>query len=378
MVFSEEEMYGEGDVVERDGLVFECKEGGTAPHCGQAGYEPGTGQVWDTAWTILGSCTGTIAPTVAVTIEKWEREGCPEEYAPSPTTYADASLVSLNGVVYQCKPHPDTGFCNIHSPDSDYGYLGWVTLGSCAGTLAPTNIPTASPSYFPTSSPTYPEWEKGGCPEAFDESLTTMYTEGQVVASNGVVYECKIYPQTARCNQDGWQPGMGDFWTEAWEVLGSCDGTITPTSMPTRQLLPLWDEEGCPNEYDAAIATTYEEGSVVSAYGLRVFECKPWPDAGFCKLYGPEEENGELGWTVIGGCTGTIAPTIAPTEQDFSGCSTPEYSAGATYEEGDEVHVGGDVYECKPFPFSLWCSNPGYIPGTPTGAEAWSSTGQSC
>ena len=42
---------------------------------------------------------------MAVTIEQWDLVGCPEEYAPSPMTYEDASLVSLNGVVYQCKPH---------------------------------------------------------------------------------------------------------------------------------------------------------------------------------------------------------------------------------------------------------------------------------
>jgi hypothetical protein len=369
--------YEGGDVVEVNGLVFECKDGGTAPHCGQAGYYPGTGQFWDIAWTILGSCTGTIAPTVAVTIEQWDLVGCPEEYAPSPMTYEDASLVSLNGVVYQCKPHPDTGFCNIHSPDSEYGYLGWNTLGSCTGTLAPSDSPTSSPTSNPTTSPTHPIWEKVGCPEAFDDSLATTYSEAQVVENNGVVYECKPWPQTARCNQNGWQPGTGDFWEEAWVVLGSCEGTIAPTGSPTRELLPLWANSGCPDEYDSSIA--YDAGAVVSAYGLRVFECKPWPDTGFCQMFGPEDEvNGSLGWTTVGGCQGTLSPTDAPTTPDFSGCAFPEYNPATTYEAGDQVHANGDVYECKPMPFALWCSNPGYVPGTPTGADAWADINQTC
>ena len=102
----------------------------------------------------------SVAPTPAVTIEKWENVGCPEDYDGS-ATYDANSIVALTGVVYQCKPHvscfrvatliillilsltlrlfnaktqPDTGFCKMHNPDSEWGYLGWKTLGSCTGT----------------------------------------------------------------------------------------------------------------------------------------------------------------------------------------------------------------------------------------------------
>ena len=45
-----------------------------------------------------------VAPTIAVTMERWEGIGCPEEYI-SEEPYSEGSTVSLNGVVYQCKPH---------------------------------------------------------------------------------------------------------------------------------------------------------------------------------------------------------------------------------------------------------------------------------
>ena len=122
-------------------------------------------------------------------------------------------------IIYE---QPDTGFCNIHSPDSEYGYLGWNTLGSCTGTLAPSNSPTSSPTSNPTTSPTHPIWEKVGCPEAFD--INTSVTMGDVVAVDGVVYECTS-AFTGRCNQAGWEPGTGDSWETVWSVLGSCEGT---------------------------------------------------------------------------------------------------------------------------------------------------------
>ena len=57
--------YGTDEAVARAGTVYGC---GVEPgRCNQAGYEPGTGQEWDTAWTVLGSCTGTSEfPSVCI------------------------------------------------------------------------------------------------------------------------------------------------------------------------------------------------------------------------------------------------------------------------------------------------------------------------
>jgi hypothetical protein len=79
---------------------------------------------------------------------------------------------------------------------------------------------------------------------------------------------------------------------------------VGPTSSPTREALPAWEKTGCPEEYVAN--KSYDAGEVASAYGSQVFECKPWPDQGYCQLFSPEDEvNGAMGWTLIGGCGGT-------------------------------------------------------------------------
>ena len=41
---------------------------------------------------------------------------------------------------------------------------------------------------------------------------------------DGEVYEC-IAAVLFRCNQAGYEPVIGQYWEEAWKVLGRCDGT---------------------------------------------------------------------------------------------------------------------------------------------------------
>jgi predicted chitinase len=46
-------------------------------------------------------------------------------------------------------------------------------------------------------------------------------------------------------------------------------------------------------------------------------------------------------------------------------CSAPAYVGGTAYKAGDRVTAGGKTYECKPYPYSGWCSiAASYSPGT--------------
>ena len=53
-------------------------------------------------------------------------------------------------------------------------------------------------------------------------------------------------------------------------------------------------------------------------------------------------------------------------------CGQP-YSRSTDYEAGDIVSRKGKMYQCRPHPYSLWCSNGSYAPGGATGywSEAW-------
>ncbi|MCX2789041.1 immunoglobulin-like domain-containing protein [Vibrio sp. Sgm 5] len=55
------------------------------------------------------------------------------------------------------------------------------------------------------------------------------------------------------------------------------------------------------------------------------------------------------------------------------GSSYPPYESGKTYETGDIVTGSdGNLYQCKPWPYTGWCSNPSYAPGeTVYWSDAW-------
>ncbi|WP_033009441.1 immunoglobulin-like domain-containing protein [Vibrio rotiferianus] len=55
------------------------------------------------------------------------------------------------------------------------------------------------------------------------------------------------------------------------------------------------------------------------------------------------------------------------------GSSYPPYESGKTYEAGDIVTGSdGNLYQCKPWPYTGWCSNPSYAPGeTIYWSDAW-------
>jgi len=150
-----------------------------------------------------------------------------------------------------------------------------------------------------------------------------------------------------------------------------------------------------------------------------VYQCKTWPDGDHCKsnsenIRNPTAEFGDMGWKLIGTCSGSMAPTISPTVYDnvgntkctytktvvtnnctpgSAGCScttdsppgtyctktdittppVPNYIAGATYATNDVVRVNGvDRFKCK---VTGWCSNVAYRPDGALSASAWASDG---
>merc|ERR1712080_387170 len=100
-----------------------------------------------------------------------------------------------------------------------------------------------------------------------------------------VWFECKS-DAVGRCSQAGYQPG-DDGWNEAWDILGSCTGTLAPTASPANGLA---DAGGCPEAFDAGV--NYKLGEKV-AFNSMVFKCKS--DAvGRCSQAGYQP--GDDGW----------------------------------------------------------------------------------
>jgi bifunctional chitinase/lysozyme len=74
--------------------------------------------------------------------------------------------------------------------------------------------------------------------------------------------------------------------------------------------------------------------------------------------------------------TPTPTPTPTPKPPKPTPVDPPSgislYKAGTTYKEGDKVAHNGHIYQCKPWPFTGWCSSTheAYTPGT---GGAWSN-----
>ena len=131
---------------------------------------------------------------------------CPEVYN-STATYESGDEVSLNGVAYRCLPSV-AAYCNAYSPDSATGFLGWETIGPCAGV---GTLPVGTDDIQ-------------SCPPEFDTS--TAYVDGDVVSFNALVYECKPWPESLACSSAGYEPSVGQFWDYAWLVLGPCTESL--------------------------------------------------------------------------------------------------------------------------------------------------------
>lgn len=154
-------------------------------------------------------------------------------------------------------------------------------------------------------------WSGGGCPKAYEAAV--VYEPGDVVSvgeeeppvaaptlppvaaptlppvaertltavSYTSVYECKAEPYNQFCGMVGFEPGEGQAWKEGWVEVGSCSGTLTPTTSPNYDVLE--DMGGCPSEFDGS--DKYEAGDQVSQDGL-VYACREWPYSEHCSQDG--------------------------------------------------------------------------------------------
>jgi hypothetical protein len=316
--------------------------------------------------------------------------GCPAAFTSS-AKYEVGDKATKGNIVFECKGWPLSSYCSQagYEPDlsssSASWKIAWLVIGHCTGTLTPTDSPTAT--------------SVGGCPSAW--SAGDGYKENDkvsVIVSTTpllqLVYKCKAWPYSGHCDQ--YSPINPTGGKLGWEYVGGCKGTITPTSSPTFD--PLTMIVGCPDHFKSAY-TSYHAGDevtrTVSATPLRqlVYKCNQFPMSLYCnvKAFAPGEQYDYIAWTNIGPCDGTLAPTTAPTAYSVSDCSfvkligttpTPTpvlpWSSTIQYEAGDQVRVGRIKFECKSWPYYLWCHLAAYKPTlevTGLWTKAWNLAG---
>ena len=156
-----------------------------------------------------------------------------------------------------------------------------------------------------------------GCPPEVSKSALANYEPGDRVAKGPIVFECKPWPLSLFCSQVAFVPDLTsktEAWKQAWQIVGKCDGTLAPTSSPTKYTGTC--------TYTKVVATTP---------------------------------------TLI-----AVTTPVAP------------WSASTMYEAGDEVRISAKKFKCKPWPFYLWCRMSVYAPTlleTGLWTEAWTLAG---
>jgi hypothetical protein len=141
------------------------------------------------------------------------------------------------------------------------------------------------------------------CPEFFVAG--SSYEEGDLVEMNGVVYKCKDWPNAQWCSMDGYEPGS-DNSANAWDIIGHCEGTIDPAPSVVSEERKL-QLAGCPAPYSGSTSyTTGDQVAVTSGGSSIIYACA----SAACNSNTPASG---VGWTLIGYCEGTIAPTTSPT-----------------------------------------------------------------
>ena len=333
--------------VTKDGisLVYTCAAYPASGWCPLVGYEPGTGSAWQQAWTLKGSCAGTLTPTSSPSSSLPNQGGCPVPYTKG-SSYTAGDKVSKEGMSFVCNAYPMSLFCGqdgyvpLTTSHGGAYKLAWTTLGPCAGTIAPA-----------TSSPTTAAiGALGGCPPAYVAGGS--YSGGTQVSkatSSGATkrYECKQGAESGYCNQVGFEPGS-TYSFMGWTDLGECTGTFTPPALQICNYLKYTTVLG-PDVQACA------HGSSTSC------TCTPVPTTVNAQGYE---------------CTKPVERSVMVITDTLA------WSDSTTYLAGDEVRSYNKAYKCKPYPYTAWCSEKAYQP--PTGmstattglwTEAWIAVG---
>lgn len=201
---------------------------------------------------------------------------------------------SLN-CAYECKSNCGRAG---YEPGNDYLHYGalWIQdfteLGSC--TSAPFSPPPASD--VPQADVLLP-WEFGGCPDAWDDTIT--YSGGDYVSSSSTVYKCKNGPNEQFCNLIPPEGLNGHSGSLGWETIGSCTGTLDPLPAPTCGDIPTYTEDFLTNANWES-----EPQQVVNVDGT-IYRCQTFFAAtAWCSnsQYDPTGMAGYLAWDTCTSC----------------------------------------------------------------------------
>ncbi|WP_319803640.1 immunoglobulin-like domain-containing protein [Shewanella subflava] len=221
--------------------------------------------------------------------------------------------------------------------------------------------------------------ENGECEVDNLWSATQVYTGGEQVTHGDKIWQASWWTRAEEPGTTGewgvWKvKGDSECDNQQPPVPGPVDPTITVSGVSTQYIIndgavafdvnvqtnteilvhvKLYNSEGLTYSYFSDIVDNQSQTIPVESYNV---------DAGSYQLhvYGTIKDSHEL-----------------VSEQQFtvklveSNSEYPEYVPGQQYAAGDIVSFDGGLYQCKPWPYSGWCSNSAYAPSGQYWQDAW-------
>ncbi|WP_299694725.1 glycoside hydrolase family 19 protein [uncultured Vibrio sp.] len=212
-----------------------------------------------------------------------------------------------------------------------------------------------------------------------------VYHGGDQATYNNGIWKAKWWTQ-------GDIPGAEQSWATPWEKIGNddCDTEQPPIELPSLAVTGVENSYELENgsvsipmnvntSAEVAVKATLTQGSNIFAEKSEMVN-----GSNLIELFASDLSVGTYQITVTGSFNDgskehALTPQafiIALTDNDNSTpppSDYPIYEPGKSYSEGDIVTgVDGNSYQCKPWPYTAWCSNNAYAPGDSLyWADAW-------
>lgn len=195
----------------------------------------------------------------------------------------------------------------------------------------------------------------------YRQESTVLTGGGATTKSSSTVLRRKV---VARVNAV-----TGQFLEARYRVHGSLDFPPEVCSLYWHQGIekspfhPNQPGQTC-KEYATWKNSSFKAGETVAADGM-VYACKDWPFDGWCGQKGYEpgvDRSWESAWDLVATC--------APVQKEERACAHLSTWQPGRYAAGDQVRERGQVYECKPWPYTRWCSQEAFRPGS---SDHWES-----
>ncbi|CZF82906.1 Chitinase D precursor [Grimontia celer] len=217
------------------------------------------------------------------------------------------------------------------------------------------------------------------CSNAWEE--TQVYNGGDIVSHVGKNWKAAWWTR-------GEEPGSTGEWG-VWRLDGDsdCGDTGTPSPAPSLSLSGVkssYTTDDGTMSLDLTLKTNEPMSVQVSVVGASVIsggEAQLNVDGSIklsLSLSNVEAGAYTLTATAETDSSETLIQNAAFTVKTGSvtpppGGEYPAYVAGTNYTEGDRVTgIDGNIYECKPWPYTGWCASASYAPGNSLyWADAW-------